>query len=54
MQRTIKAFIWKGDQQYVAECHDLPVVTQGKTIEEAIQPRKAGSYGLKDPPWMAG
>ena len=36
MQRTIKAFIHKGDSQYVAECLNLSVVTQGKTLDETI------------------
>lgn len=34
MKRTIQARIYKGDTQYVAECTDLPVVTQGKTLDE--------------------
>ena len=34
MKRTIQARIFKGDMQYVAECTDLPVVTQGKTLDE--------------------
>ena len=36
MQRTIKAFIHKGDTQYVAECLEISVVTQGKTLDETI------------------
>lgn len=33
---TIQAVIYPGDEQgYVAECLDLPVVTQGKTLDEA-------------------
>lgn len=34
MKRTIQARIYRGDTQYVAECSDLPVVTQGKTLDE--------------------
>lgn len=37
LQHTIKAFIKKGEQQYVAECHELPVVTQGGTLDETVQ-----------------
>jgi predicted RNase H-like HicB family nuclease len=36
MQQTIKAFIHKGDTLYIAECLELNVVTQGKTIDETI------------------
>lgn len=35
MQHTIKAVIRPGDQSgYVAECLEIPVVTQGKTLDE--------------------
>ena len=36
MQHTIHAFIRKGDAQYVAECANLSVVTQGETLDETI------------------
>lgn len=36
MRRSIKAYIYKGDTHYVAECMDIAVVTQGKTLEETI------------------
>ena len=36
MQRTIKAFIRKGDTHYVAECLEISVVTQGKTLDETV------------------
>ncbi len=36
MQRAIKAFIYKGDNYYVAECLNIGVVTQGKTLDETI------------------
>ncbi len=36
MQRTIKAFIHKGETHYVAECMNIAVVTQGKTLDETI------------------
>jgi predicted RNase H-like HicB family nuclease len=37
MRRTIRAFISKGESQFVAECVDVNVVTQGRTIDEAVQ-----------------
>jgi len=34
LQRTIKAVIRPGDQSgYVAECVEIPVVTQGETLD---------------------
>lgn len=37
LQRTIKAFIRTGEQSgYVAECLEIPVVTQGKTLDEVM------------------
>ncbi|MDA8106484.1 MAG: type II toxin-antitoxin system HicB family antitoxin [Nitrospiraceae bacterium] len=36
LQHTIKAFIRKGEKYYVAECLEIPVVTQGKTIDEVV------------------
>lgn len=36
MRRTIKAFIHRGESHYVAECLDISVVTQGKTLDETI------------------
>lgn len=38
LQRTIKAVIRPGDQSgYVAECHEIPVVTQGATLDEVTR-----------------
>lgn len=37
MRRTINAFIYKGEKYYVAECHEIAVVTQGKTLDETIK-----------------
>jgi len=34
MKKTIQVRISKGEEQYVAECLDLPVVTQGRTLDE--------------------
>ena len=36
LQHTIKAFIKKSEKYYIAECHEIPVVTQGKTLDEAV------------------
>ena len=36
MRKTIKAYISKGESQYVAECLEIGVVTQGKTLDETI------------------
>ena len=37
LQRTIKAVIRPGDQSgYVAECLEVPVVTQGQTLDETV------------------
>ena len=37
MQRTVKAFVTPGeDGWYVVECANLPVVTQGRTLDEAM------------------
>ena len=37
LQRTVKAFVHKGETHYVAECVDIAVVTQGRTLDEALQ-----------------
>jgi predicted RNase H-like HicB family nuclease len=34
MKRIIQFRITQGEKYYVAECLDLPVVTQGKTLDE--------------------
>ncbi len=36
MRHTIKAFVHKGEKYYIAECLELAVVTQGKTLDETI------------------
>ena len=33
-RRTIQVRIFRGEKKYVAECMDLPVVTQGDTLDE--------------------
>ena len=38
MQHTVNAVIRSGDQSgYVAECVELPVVTQGPTLDETVE-----------------
>ena len=38
LQHTIKAVIRPGDQSgYVAECLELPVVTQGETLDDVAR-----------------
>ncbi len=34
MKKIIQARIFQGEKYYVAECLDLPVVTQGETLDE--------------------
>lgn len=34
MKKIIQVHIYKSEKYYVAECLDLPVVTQGKTLDE--------------------
>ena len=36
MQKSIKAYIHRGEKYYVGECIDIPVVTQGMTIDEVV------------------
>jgi len=37
MKRIIQVRIFRGDKYYVAECFDLPVVTQGATLDELMK-----------------
>ncbi len=37
MKRTIQVRISRGEDQFVAECLDLPVVTQAATLDELTQ-----------------
>ena len=37
MKKIIQVHISKGDKYFVAECVDLPVVTQGMTLDELTQ-----------------
>lgn len=38
LQRTVKAVIYNGDDSgYVGSCFELPVVTQGATLDEVVR-----------------
>ena len=37
MKKIIQVKIYRGEKYYVAECVDLPVVTQGKTLDEVVK-----------------
>ncbi len=37
MKKIIQVRIYKGDKYYVAECIDLPVVSQGKNLDEVSE-----------------
>ena len=37
MKKIIQVHVYKGDKYFVAECADLPVVTQGKTLDELAE-----------------
>jgi predicted RNase H-like HicB family nuclease len=36
MKKIIQVRIYKGEKYYVAECVDLPVVSQGITLDEVV------------------
>ncbi len=36
LQQTVKAIVRKGERFYVAECVEVAVVTQGKTLDETL------------------
>ena len=37
MTKVIQVKIYKGEKYYIAECLDLPVVTQGETLDEVVK-----------------
>ena len=37
MKKVISVHIFKGEKYFVAECSDLPVITQGKTLDELVK-----------------
>ena len=36
LQHTVKATVRKGEKFYIAECLEIAVVTQGKTLDETL------------------
>jgi predicted RNase H-like HicB family nuclease len=36
LSRTIKAYVHRGESHYIAECLEISVVTQGRTLDETI------------------
>jgi predicted RNase H-like HicB family nuclease len=36
LQHTVKASLRKGEHYYVAECIEISVVTQGRTVDETL------------------
>jgi len=62
LQKTVKAVLRPGDESgYVAECMEIAVVTQGRTIDETIsnlreavalqmEDENAADFGLQDKP----
>jgi predicted RNase H-like HicB family nuclease len=48
MKKTIQVRIFRGEQAYVAECLDLPVVTQASTLDAlAVNIREAIALHLE-------
>ena len=48
-RRTIQVRIFRGEKKYVADCVDLPVVTQGETLDELVANiREAIALHLQD------
>ena len=41
LQRTIKAIVRRGEKHYVAECLEIAVVTQGRTLDETLDNLRA-------------
>jgi predicted RNase H-like HicB family nuclease len=37
MKRIVQFHIFQGEKYYVAQCVDLPIVTQAKTLDELIE-----------------
>ena len=37
MKKIIQVKIYKGEKYYVAECVDLPVVSQGETLDKTVE-----------------
>ena len=50
LTKIIQVRIFRSDGQYVADCLDLPVVTQGKTLDEFSASPSAVGVGR----WQVG
>lgn len=61
MKKIIHFNIWRGESMYVAECSELAVVTQGRSIDETvenikealslhIEGEKLSDYGISESP----
>ncbi len=49
MKNIIQVHVSRGEEYFVAECVDLPVVTQGKTLDElAVNIKEAIALQLED------
>jgi len=44
-RRALRAFYYKVPEGYIAECIDLNLMSQGKTLEEAIKRLQEAMYG---------
>ena len=59
MQRTIQAFITRGESHFVAECHGIDVVTEGGSIDEAVgnlrsaEGEDLANFGLQPNPFFS-
>ena len=48
LKRTIQVRVFRGEKQYVAECLDLPVVTEASTLDQlALNIREAIALHLE-------
>jgi predicted RNase H-like HicB family nuclease len=44
MKKIIHFLISKGETKYVADCFELPIVTQGETLDETVSNIKEALY----------
>ena len=63
LQHAVKATIRRGEDYYVAECLEIAVVTQGKTLDETVdnlreavnlhlEGEDPADFGLVHDPWI--
>ena len=49
LRRTVHAVLFKGDRYFVADCLEIPVVTQGPTVDETLSNlREAVALHMED------